>query len=82
MPAHQLLKDTLDQVAAAVQSEEQSVAKCLQQRLVHAQEKLQKETKEASQEAWDVFALMRSEARLALVREPIKARGHGRAVAS
>lgn len=81
MPVHQLLKDTLDQVATAVQSEEQSVAKCLQQRLVHAQEKLQKQPKE-SQEAWDVFALMRSEARLALVREPIKARGHGRAVAS
>jgi len=74
----QLLKDTLDQVAAAVQSEEQSVAKCLQQRLVHAQEKLQKQPKE-SQEAWDVFALMRSEARLALVREPTKAKGHGRA---
>ena len=74
----QLLKDTLDQVAAAVQSEEQSVAKCLQQRLVHAQQKLQKQPKE-SQEAWDVFALMRSEARLALVREPTKAKGHGRA---
>lgn len=74
----QLLKDTLDQVAAAVQSEEQSVAKCLHQRLVHAQQKLQKQPKE-SQEAWDVFALMRSEARLALVREPTKAKGHGRA---
>jgi len=77
VPVQQLLKDTLDQVAAAVQSEEQSVAKCLQQRLVHAQEKL-KQPKE-SQEAWDVFALMRSEARLALVREPTKAKGHGRA---
>ena len=78
MPVQQLLKDTLDQVTAAVQSEEQSVAKCLQQRLVHAQTKLQKQPKE-SQEAWDVFALMRSEARLALVREPTKAKGHGRA---
>ena len=75
MPVQQLLKDTLDQVAAAVQSEEQSVAKCLQQRLVHAQEKQPKE----SQEAWDVFALMRCEAWLALVREPTKAKGHGRA---
>ncbi|DBA87185.1 TPA: hypothetical protein ACH3X2_005189 [Trebouxia sp. C0005] len=82
VPVHQLLKDAMDQIAAAVQSEEQSVARCLQKRLAHAQEKLQKQTKGASQEAWDVFALMRSEARLALVREPIKARGHGRTVAS
>ncbi|KAL0020544.1 hypothetical protein WJX77_000174 [Trebouxia sp. C0004] len=82
VPVQQLLKDTLDQVVAAVQSEEHSVAKSLQQRLVHAQEKLQKQPKEASQEAWDVFALMRSEARLALVREPTKAKGHGPAVAS
>ena len=78
VPVQQLLKDTLDQVAAAVQSEEQSVAKCLQQRSVHAQEKLRKQPKE-SQEAWDVFALMRSEAQLALSGEPTKAKGHGRA---
>lgn len=83
-PVQQLLRDTLDQVAAAVQSEEQSIASCLQQRLAHAQDSFQKkpELKEAVQEAWDVFALMRSEARLALVNEPTTAKSHGRAGSS
>ena len=82
-PVQQLLRDSLDQVASAMQTEEQSVAGCLQHRLMQAQEKMHShsEPKDAIQESWDVFALLRSEARLSLTNETGKIKGHGNASA-
>lgn len=67
-PVKQALRNTLDHIPAAVQSEEQSVASTLQQQLVQAQERLERRTEAqaAVQEAWDVFAVFRSESQLGL----------------
>lgn len=67
-PVKQVLRNTLDHISAAVQSEEQSVASTLQQQLVQAQERLQRRNavQAAVQEAWDVFAVYRSESLLGL----------------
>lgn len=74
-PVHQVLRDTLDHIPSAVQSEEHSVACTLQQQLVQAQERLERRAKAqaAVQEAWDVFAVFRSESQLGLSKGTLKA---------
>lgn len=75
-PVQQVVKETLDQIPAAVQSEEHSVANCLQQQLVQAQARLQKqaEPQTAVQETWDVFAVLRSESQLQLSKSTQKSK--------
>ena len=81
-PTKQLLTDSLGQIEAAVQLENQTIAGCLQQRISQAQDKLHKQPQplKAVQQAWDVFALLRSEARLGLADQSTKPKGRSAAV--
>lgn len=67
-PVQQMLGDTLDHITTAIRSEEKSVSSTLQQQLVHAQQELERqaEPQSAVQQAWDVFAVFRSESHLGL----------------
>ena len=67
-PVQDVLRDTLDHIFPGVQSEEHNVASILQQRLVQAQQNLERqaEPRTAIQQAWDVFTVFRSESQLGL----------------
>ena len=82
-PVLQVLRDSIDQLGSQLQSEEQSIASCLQQQIGLAHESLQQkpEPSKAEQEAWDLFVLLRREASLGLNNEPVKSKTHNIAAA-
>ena len=80
-PVLQALKDSIDQLSDQLQSEEQSIADCLQQRIVLAQDQLQGklDPQKAAQQTWDAFVLLRSEASLRLSNDAEKPATQSRA---
>ena len=70
-PVLQALKDSIDQLGDQLQSEEQSIAACLQQRIALAQDQLKGklDPQKAAHQTWDSFVLLRSEASLGLSNE-------------